>query len=399
MTESRRDPVNGGGNQTRSSSDFTVFENTRNLLLEDKSDPMGLETDSEQNQADSQSVSKIENQLNEAEALELDRLEKKIEKGLRGFWEVGQSLDQIRDKRLYRQNYKTFEEYCLNRWEFSRRSAYRLIQGASVYENLRRGSQTSENVTHGSQNSEDATCGSQTSENVTRGSQNSEDATCGSQTSENVTRGSQIKILPTNERQVRPLTTLSPDEQREVWAKAVSTAPGGKVTSGHVAQIVREYHRENSGNKSRKSYSFDKQKQSTNDSQQSVNRSCWNCMYCSRDSVKDDPQSFYCDRLGKLSFVEKDGNQRGAECEYWTYRFGESSQVRKNVIPLRETFNVNLQLPAHLQPLLQDAAKDSGLTVMDWLTKLVEEKLSHENENQDTDIDENFVGTVVSEVA
>ncbi|MBD2148502.1 hypothetical protein [Sphaerospermopsis sp. FACHB-1194] len=351
MTESRRDPVNGGGNQTRSSSDFTVFENTRNLLLEDKSDPMGLETDSEQNQADSQSVSKIENQLNEAEALELDRLEKKIEKGLRGFWEVGQSLDQIRDKRLYRQNYKTFEEYCLNRWEFSRRSAYRLIQGASVYENLRRGSQTSENVTHGSQN----------------------------------------KILPTNERQVRPLTTLSPDEQREVWAKAVSTAPGGKVTSGRVAQIVREYHRENSGNKSRKGYSFDKQQQSTNDSQQSLNRSCWNCLYCSRDSVKDDPQSFYCDRLGKLSFVEKDGNQRGAECEYWTYRFGESSQVRKNVIPLRETFNVNLQLPAHLQPLLQDAAKDSGLTVMDWLTKLVEEKLSHENEN--------FVGTVVSEVA
>jgi hypothetical protein len=274
-----------------------------------------------------------------------------------------------------------------------------VTHGSQNSEDATCGSQTSENVTHGSQNSEDATCGSQTSENVTHGSQNSEDATCGSQTSENVTRGSQIKILPTNERQVRPLTTLSPDEQREVWAKAVSTAPGGKVTSGHVAQIVREYHRENSGNKSRKSYSFDKQKQSTNDSQQSVNRSCWNCMYCSRDSVKDDPQSFYCDRLGKLSFVEKDGNQRGAECEYWTYRFGESSQVRKNVIPLRETFNVNLQLPAHLQPLLQDAAKDSGLTVMDWLTKLVEEKLSHENENQDTDIDENFVGTVVSEVA
>ncbi|WP_228371812.1 hypothetical protein [Trichormus azollae] len=56
--------------------------------------------------------------------------------------------------------------------------------------------------------------------------------------------------------------------------------------------------------------------------------------------VKDDHQSFYCDRLDKLNSVEKNSNQRGAECEHWTYPFGESSQVRNNLVSLRETFNL-----------------------------------------------------------
>ncbi|MBD2568712.1 hypothetical protein [Anabaena lutea] len=356
--------MNGGENQAGLSSNSTIFLDTQNLTVAEDIDPM--ETNSEQNQAANQYLSNSADHLNEGDSLrgeaitvELGRLEDRIEKGLRAFWDIGQSLGQIRDKQLYRQSYKTFDEYCLNRWEMSRRSAYRLIQAALVYENVTRGSQSFVNVTHGSQN----------------------------------------QILPTNERQIRPLVTLPPEKQREAWAKAVSTAPNRKVTADYVAQVAREYHRENSANKSRQKHSFEQQQQSTDNSEQSLNRSCWNCRHSSQELIKDDHQSFYCDRLGKLSFVEKDGNQRGAECEYWTYRFGESSQVRKNVIPLRETFNLTLQLPAQLQPLLQDAAKDSGLTVMDWLTKLVEEKLSHENEKQNTDIDENFVGTVVSEVA
>ncbi|MBD2628928.1 hypothetical protein H6G56_21110 [Anabaena variabilis FACHB-164] len=376
--------MNGGENQAGLSSNSTIFLDTQNLTVAEDIDPM--ETNSEQNQAANQYLSNSADHLNEGDSLrgeaitvELGRLEDRIEKGLRAFWDIGQSLGQIRDKQLYRQSYKTFDEYCLNRWEMSRRSAYRLIQAALVYENVTRGSQSFVNVIHGSQNPETITCGSQSFVNVTHGSQN--------------------QILPTNERQIRPLVTLPPEKQREAWAKAVSTAPNGKVTADYVAQVAREYHRENSANKSRQKHSFEQQQQSTDNSEQSLNRSCWNCRHSSQELIKDDHQSFYCDRLGKLSFVEKDGNQRGAECEYWTYRFGESSQVRKNVIPLRETFNLTLQLPAQLQPLLQDAAKDSGLTVMDWLTKLVEEKLSHENEKQNTDIDENFVGTVVSEVA
>ena len=115
--------------------------------------------------------------------------------------------------------------------------------------------------------------------------------------------------------------------------------------------------------------------------------------------IKDDHQSFYCDRLGKLSFVEKDGNERGAECEYWTYRFGESSEVRNNLVPLRETFNLTLQLPVYLQPLIQDAAKKSDLAVVEWVAKLVEEAIYKKNASQNRNIHQNFIDITVSEVA
>src|SRR5580704_13735878 len=47
-------------------------------------------------------------------------------------------------------------------------------------------------------------------------------------------RGLQEESGPTNEAQVRPLTGLEPEQQREVWDKAVETAlpsstPGGRV--------------------------------------------------------------------------------------------------------------------------------------------------------------------------
>lgn len=42
------------------------------------------------------------------------------------------------------------------------------------------------------------------------------------------------------ESQLRPLTKLDPDQQREVWKKAVETAPDGKITARHVQKIVNE---------------------------------------------------------------------------------------------------------------------------------------------------------------
>ena len=43
------------------------------------------------------------------------------------------------------------------------------------------------------------------------------------------------------ERQARPLVSLPPDAQREVWQVAVETAPGGKVTAAHVQATVEIY--------------------------------------------------------------------------------------------------------------------------------------------------------------
>jgi hypothetical protein len=67
----------------------------------------------------------------------LAELEAIIERGMRTFIEVGNALLEIRNRRLYReQGFKTFEDYCRERWNMSRTYAYRQIDAAKVVQNL-----------------------------------------------------------------------------------------------------------------------------------------------------------------------------------------------------------------------------------------------------------------------
>jgi hypothetical protein len=68
------------------------------------------------------------------EVARLAELEGVIERGLQTFIEVGRALLEIRDSRLYRENYSTFEAYCRERWGMSRAHAYRQIEAAQVAE-------------------------------------------------------------------------------------------------------------------------------------------------------------------------------------------------------------------------------------------------------------------------
>lgn len=70
--------------------------------------------------------------LTAAEADLLEQAETVIERGIRTFVEVGEALANIRDNRLYRAGFATFEEYCRSRWGLERASAYRAIQSAEV---------------------------------------------------------------------------------------------------------------------------------------------------------------------------------------------------------------------------------------------------------------------------
>lgn len=125
--------------------------------------------------------------LSRQEQQELAALESTIQRNLSSFYEMGIALMTIRDKRLYRDGFDTFEHYCREKWQFARAQAYRLIDSAKVIENL-----------------------------------------------------SPIGDKPATESQVRPLTKLEPEQQKEVWEKAVQTAPEGKITARHVQKIVNE---------------------------------------------------------------------------------------------------------------------------------------------------------------
>ncbi|MCC5660327.1 hypothetical protein LC608_25790 [Nostoc sp. XA010] len=117
--------------------------------------------------------------------------------------EAGKALTQLRDRKLYRSTHKTFEEYCRvrpwrwrsHRFGFTRMAAALKIASVKVMENL---------STNGLQKSD------------------------GSKSKKMSTNG--LQILPTNERQIRPLTKLEPQQQREVWIQAVEEA-GGKTPS------------------------------------------------------------------------------------------------------------------------------------------------------------------------
>jgi phage N-6-adenine-methyltransferase len=119
-----------------------------------------------------------------------DRLlecERVIERGLNTFVEVGAALLEIRDSGLYKVRYGTFEEYCRERWQMARRTAYQLMDAAEVVENVRNCAQ-----------------------------------------------------IPANEAQARPLVGLPPETQFQVWQQVVETAPEGKITGAFVQEVVEK---------------------------------------------------------------------------------------------------------------------------------------------------------------
>ncbi|WP_433225490.1 hypothetical protein [Actinomadura formosensis] len=60
------------------------------------------------------------------------RCEGVIERGLATFVDVGTALLEIRDGRLYRREFGTFEDYCRERWGFSRQRAHQLTSAAET---------------------------------------------------------------------------------------------------------------------------------------------------------------------------------------------------------------------------------------------------------------------------
>lgn len=126
--------------------------------------------------------------LNIDESHELERCEVVIKQGLQTFIEVGQALMTIKEKRLYRIGFKTFEDYCVERWLITKTQANRLIQASETISNL-----TPMGV-----------------------------------------------VLPKIERQVRPLTSLEPEIQKEVWTEVVNTH-GDNITATKVQAVANDW--------------------------------------------------------------------------------------------------------------------------------------------------------------
>lgn len=128
-----------------------------------------------------------------AESKSLSDHEGRIERGLHTFREVGTSLMAIRDQRLYRAEFKTFEAYCDKRWNLARNRAYQLIEAADAASDV-------QNFGH----------------------------------------------KPSKESQAAALAAAPKESRAEVWQEAVATAPKAKdgtpkITAKHVKETMQNY--------------------------------------------------------------------------------------------------------------------------------------------------------------
>lgn len=62
--------------------------------------------------------------------------ERRIANGLEQFRDVVLAFQEVRDRRLYRHEHATFEDYCQSRWGFTRQRGYQLIDAAEVIASL-----------------------------------------------------------------------------------------------------------------------------------------------------------------------------------------------------------------------------------------------------------------------
>ena len=136
------------------------------------------------------------NKLTAKERKNLKTLEEVIEAGLGTFSRVGRALLQIRDCRLYRGSFESFDAYCQERWEFSRQRAHQLITAASTAEEL----------------------------------------------------STIVDTPPAREAHVRPLLNVPEEHRPKVWQEAVKSAPPGpdgkpRITARCVERAVEDWHR------------------------------------------------------------------------------------------------------------------------------------------------------------
>jgi hypothetical protein len=66
----------------------------------------------------------------------LAEVEQVIEQGIAVFVEVGSALAEVRDSKLYRAEFKTFEAYCQTRWGLGRTYVFNLIESAQTAEEM-----------------------------------------------------------------------------------------------------------------------------------------------------------------------------------------------------------------------------------------------------------------------
>ena len=145
----------------------------------------------------------VETRLTASETDLLDACEAVIQRGMGIFVEVGEALMAVRDNKLYRVGFATFEDYCSKRWQIERAHAYRLVDSARVVQMIL------------------------------------------SPIGDKISSDEQDVSIPATESQARELAPLldDPNELREVWQQA-NERTDGKPTAEAIREVRDEREEE-----------------------------------------------------------------------------------------------------------------------------------------------------------
>jgi hypothetical protein len=132
----------------------------------------------------------VDTKLSVDEQQMLEQCEAVIEKNMESVFDFGLALLTITTKKLYRQTHNTVEAYMRERFGIAKSTFYQYRGLGQFIKKVRN---------------------------------------CG-----------QIKMLPSNEFQVRPILKLNEDAWADAWNTIVDTAPDGKVTGTHATKVVAD---------------------------------------------------------------------------------------------------------------------------------------------------------------
>ncbi len=149
-------------------------------------------------------MSEIASSLTKIEVKRLGELEAIIRAGKETFIEVGQALLEIRDQRLYRSTFESFEEYCVARWQFKKRYALLVVSASKAALEV----EDDSTAHHGAQSGPDDT---------------------------------ENEVFPVNERQARELSKAPIGTRKAVMKEAVeqAIADGRSATAEDVKAVVQ----------------------------------------------------------------------------------------------------------------------------------------------------------------
>jgi len=154
---------------------------------------------------------------------------------------MGDALREIRDQRLYREDYRSFLDYCQERWGWDQERARQLIGSAAVVHNLTAADVPGENRNSSQKNATDSA-----NLSPTRVGEKNSNSVAFSTKPPEITASSSHRsprtrtLLPESEKQVRPLTSVPSKDQPKVWNKAVESAGGRQPTEKQVRVALKQ---------------------------------------------------------------------------------------------------------------------------------------------------------------